>query len=515
MDNTRQVSITGAPNPEFDVGFQYQVITHMARDTKFFRTNMGWLKVEQFSRVECQLVLQTLYEFYGKYNKVPSVETMELYLADVIMPSGLITWTPEDLPNMCEMLAHIRSVASLEPDFYQDKMRKFVDEVAIYELMREAQTQGFGNQSELMMEGLEQIKRSNSSGGSLMPSSASADDPELMLTKDNVIRIPTGLRLLDNHLSGGLAPKEIGMVTACTGVGKTNALINFGLSAIIAGWNNLIITAEVPQAKMKRRFQAMSTGVVADFFKQAVCDWPDEIMEQYQWFLHPEYRYRGMDAFIDCSERKPTIAEIEQAIINWKDKVYEEHGQDARDKCRLVCVDWLDRISTTGMGISRNARSDELLTELPYRLGEVARRQEVALWTATQGTREADGQEVLRLQHTSGAYHKNDGLDVSLGLGRVNEEEDYNDEQAYYDVTNEDDDNCPPVDRDLVISLMKGRESAMAGSMSFKLYQGSSLRFWNSKSQCEQLGALTKDERYRYADNLAQAMGVKKQRVIL
>lgn len=515
MDNTRQVTITGAPNPEFDVGFQYQIITHMARDAKFFRSNMGWLKVEQFSRVECQLVLHTLYEFYNKYSTVPSFETMALYLTDEILPSGVITWTQEDMPRLCDLLTHVREVRTLEPDFYQDKMKRFVEEVEVYDLMREAQAQGFGNQSEMVLNGLERIRRSSSRRSSLMPSSASTGNHELMMTTEHVIRIPTGLRLLDMHLGGGLAPKQIGMVTACTGVGKTNALINFGLSGIIADWRSLIITAEVPQNKMKHRFQAMSTGIVADWFKKAVTEWPEEVMQQYQWFLHENYRWRGMDSFIDCSERRPTVAEIEQAIINWKEFVYEQHGDEGLNKCRLVCVDWLDRIDTKGLGISRDSRSDELLGELPYQLGEIARRQDVALWTATQGTREADGQEVLNLKHTSGAYAKNHALDVSVGLGRVNDDDTYNDTEDYGQVVNEDNDYCPPVDRDLVMSLMKGRESAKAGSMSFKFYQGSSLRFWNSRSHCEQLSKLSPEERYLYPDQLEKGMGIRKQRVTL
>ena len=124
------------------------------------------------------------------------------------------------------------------------------------------------------------------------------------------------------------------------------------------------------------------------------------------------------------------------------------------------------------------------------------------MWTATQGTREAVGQEVLNITHTSGAFHKNDALDVSLGLGRINDDETYNDEQEYGDVINEDDDECPPVDRDLVISLMKGRESSQAGVLSFKFYQGESLRFWNSKNQRDQVKDLSPEDR------LLRAMGI-------
>jgi hypothetical protein len=509
MGNTRQVSIQGAPNPEFDIGFQYQVVAHMARDEGFFRTNVGWLQVELFSRVECQLVLQAMYDFFSAYRTIPSLPTMELYLRDTIMPSGVITWTQEDLPALCSLLEHIHRLSKLESEFYQQKMQQFVREVKVYELMREAQEQGFGNQADAVLGGLEQIRRDNAHQGGIRISSASADDPELIMTREQQIRVPTGLMTLDKHLAGGLAPKEIGMVTACTGVGKTNALINFGLSAAVSGWRSLIITAEVPQPKMKRRFQAMATNITADYFKQAIRDWPEDVVKEYMFFVQPEYRFSGLDSFADLSNRRPSVAQIEEMVVMWKEQTFERYGAEEAEKCRLVCFDWLDRIESKGVGISQGARSDEILTEYPYLLGEIARRQDVGLWTATQGTREADGQEVLNLKHTSGAYHKNDGLDVSLGLGRVNDDDTYGDVEEYAQVVNEDDDSCPPVDRDLVFSLMKGRESSMAGCLSFKFYQGASLRFWNSKHDMERLKNFTAEER------LLQGMGQRKERVAL
>ena len=491
MDNTRQVAITGAPNPEFSPEFQYQIVTHMARDPSFFRNNYGWLKADHFSLIECQLVLQTLYEFYAKYHQVPALETMEMYMIDTIMPSGVVTWTQEDHPRLANLLAHIHGTATLSSTYYQEKLETFVQEVQIYNLMAEAQTQGFGNQSEMVIAGMEQIKReaaNRNTGGGF---SVSAGNPQLIMTREDRIRIPTGLRKLDVNLSGGLSPGELGMITACTGVGKTNAGINFGLSGIVAGWRALIITDEVPGPKMGRRYQAMVTGITADYFKWPVVDWPADVMQQYQFFMHPEFRWKGMEYIWDYSKRRPTIPEIEQAIISWKEHVRITYGEEEAAKCRLVIVDWLDRIATTGLGFSREAKSHEILTELPYQLGEVTRRQDVAMWT-----------EVLNITHTSGAFHKNDALDVSLGLGRINDDETYNDEQEYGDVINEDDDECPPVDRDLVISLKKGRESSQAGVLSFKLYQGESLRFWNSKNQRDQVKDLSPEDR------LLRAMGI-------
>jgi len=515
MDRTQQVQLAKAANPEFSPSFQYQLMAHMARDSSFFRTNCGWLRADHFSLLECQLVLTTLYDFYTRFNQQPSLTTMELHLTDEILPAGGLPWTPEDMPNLCNLLAHVHAVGRLEPDYYQSKLQTFIQEVEVNDLMKEAQLQGFGNQSTLVMDGLERIRMENANRGGIEMDSASEDDPELIITREEQVRIPTGLRRLDAHLSGGLAPTEVGMVTACTGVGKSNALTNFILSGILAGNRGLLITTELPKKKLKRRFQAMSMGIVADYFKAAVEDWPEEILYRYQHFLDPNYKHRGMDTFVDYSKREHTIPEIEQAIIQWKERVKQRHGEAEAQKCRLVCIDWLDHVSATGLGLSNNARTDEKLTALPKQFGFIARRTDTAIWTATQGTREADGQEVLQLKHTSGAYHKNDALDVSVGLGRVNDDGTYNDVENHWEVGNEDDDESPPCDRDLVLSLMKGRESAKAGAVSFKCYQGSSLRFWDNKSQMDQCASVAKDDPSQYVDQLANVMGNRRRKVIV
>jgi len=486
MNRTTQVTLAGAANPEFSSEFQYQLITHMARDPAFFRTNCGWLRVDHFSLLECQLVLSALYDFYGRFNKTPSLTTMRLHLLDEVLPMGGITWTQEDMPALCKLLEHVHRLPSLESDYYQHKLQTFVKEVEINDLMKEAQLQGFGNQSELVMNGLERIRQENAERGGIDMDSATVDDPELIISVQDQVRIPTGIRKLDAHLSGGLAPTEVGMVTACTGVGKSNAMTNFLLSGIISGYRGLLITTELPKAKMKRRFQAMSTGIVADYFKLAVETWPEAVLNQYQSFLNSGYAFRGYDTFVDYSKREHTMAEIEQAIIQWQERTKQCYGAEEAAKCRLVCIDWLDHVSTAGLGLAANVRTDEKLTALPKHFGFIARRTNTGIWTATQGTREADGKQVLQLNHTSGAYHKNDALDVSIGLGRANDDGTYQDVEEYNNVENDDSDKSPPCDRDLVISLMKGRESAKAGSVSFKIYQGASLKFWDHRAHAEQ-----------------------------
>jgi hypothetical protein len=468
--------------PEFSRDFQYQLAAHLVKDPAFARSASGWLKPSHFSMTECALLYGALLDFVERFRDHPSAHTLGVHLAERWLP-GARGVDDGDLNRLCTLFAHIHSLDKLEPEYYRSRLADFIREVEIHNLIGRTVDLPFGSRAGQVLEGVERIRSCTAGRGMIDVTSASGGDAELLMTEEECTRIPTGLRQLDVRLSGGLAPRELGMVTACTGVGKTNALINFHLSAILAGYRSLFITTELPAAKIKHRFIALSTGIDARHFKSPFPGWPREARERYGHFADKDYRYRGKDAFVDFSDRGHSIMEIEDAIGEWRNRVEKDMGKDQAALCISVDVDWLDYISSEGLGSGFDPKTHELLTEKARQLGFVARRTGTGIWTATQGTREADGREVLKLRHTSGAYHKNDALDISIGLGRENEDGTFNDLQNPCEVINEDSEEDIPCNRNLIVSVMKNRGGSGAGSASFRLFQGPSLRFWDSRNQ--------------------------------
>jgi hypothetical protein len=199
-------------------------------------------------------------------------------------------------------------------------------------------------------------------------------------------------------------------------------------------------------------------------------------------------------------DHRYTVEDINRAVGEWMTHVNKRCG--SVDNCKAVFVDWLDRLDPAGIRLTKQTREDTILKKMNEALGEIARKYGIALWTATQGTRQADGQDVLAMQHVAEGYHKNDPLDVSIGLGVIQKDDDglSADEAGVRCTISDDDDNAPPCDRDLTLSIMKNRDNPTAH---FNFYQGPTLKFWNSKTEAT--------ETTRYLDETNDAVGYMQQ----
>jgi hypothetical protein len=245
-------------------------------------------------------------------------------------------------------------------------------------------------------------------------------------------------------------------------------------SAIDHGYRALFLTLEMSYERVVRRYQAIAAHIDAQYYKIPVPEWPVDIQRRFAAILDPSYRNFGYATFVDMSQRTHSVDDIEAAIYAWREEIDRETG--STDTCRAVYVDWLDKLGNSGLTLTRNTREDVVLVKKNEKLGELARRHAVSMWTATQGTRDAVGREALEMKHTAGAFHKNDPLDISIGFGVVNDPNDAQQENMVY--LDDDDEEMPPCNRDMHCSIMKNRDNPTGG---FQFYQGPTLRFWDSR----------------------------------
>jgi hypothetical protein len=309
-------------------------------------------------------------------------------------------------------------------------------------------------------------------------------NPETPTVETIVERVPTALAVLNNLTSGGLGLGEIGMITACPGVGKTTALLNFMNTAIQFGHRALFITLELLGKRIKHRFQAIAGGVDSRVFKIPFEQWPQEMKDRYASIIQPDYKFRDYSAIVDCSLEPITLSVVDNIIADWKAHYDEQYaGKTGVPRCTAVYLDWLDMMAFGGLDVyagfntkSKDQKDHDLLTKMVYGLGRIAKKHNVALWTATQGNKSADGVEVLKMSHVAGAWLKNAGLDLSIGLAPIMIE----DNEIKSVIKNDDDMLAPPCDRELMGSIMKNRDNV--SDRSFRFYQGSTLKFHTSKS---------------------------------
>ena len=309
-------------------------------------------------------------------------------------------------------------------------------------------------------------------------------NPEPIMQATQFKRVPTCLKHLNTYTAGGLGFGELGMIVACPGIGKTTSLINFQVHATQTGYRTLFITLELTKQRIKHRSQSIMGHVPAGWLKKPLPEWPEEMLYRYSMVVNPAYPFFNYPSIVDMSTRRHSLADVEQAIAMWIESVVRSGGSAA--ECALVLIDWADYVDPSGITITKQTREDVILTKVLERLGLLARKYNVGIWTATQGTRQGDGLENIQMKHTANSYHKNDPVDISLGLGAL----DAQGRELGEALNNDDNEEMPACNRDLKFNIMKNRDNPPA---SFPFYQGQTLRYWNGRGQERMVEAALKN----------------------
>jgi replicative DNA helicase len=100
------------------------------------------------------------------------------------------------------------------------------------------------------------------------------DDPEARLKRmlEESPVLSTGWRDVDEALFGGISRKELLLVSATSGGGKSLTLANLSFNMIHQGYNVLYLSLELAEDVVAQRFDTMFTGISRKVWKQHVSE---------------------------------------------------------------------------------------------------------------------------------------------------------------------------------------------------------------------------------------------------
>lgn len=468
--------------------FQIKLLTNLMADEKFFADTVGLLHLTDFDLPACRLVFEIARAYYQRHKTLPPVGVLfsevELVIngVNVKYETMLQQTEHQSLTYVLESVSR-KSPTDIAVPYYKDELTPFLMHV------RMAQAhESCGSDPQAMIEATIKISDELRQVSSDDITFVNAMDP-IPETTASGVRSGTGVFKIDQFINNGLERKQMGMLVACTGVGKTCGLINFATNTALHHKYGLFITLELPALKIVERYQGILVHFDAELFTQPRHLWTPDVKWRMDYATSAAFPYRNNITVYDASVRATSVAEIEKIIIKWKAHLIEKQGL-SEDDCIVVYVDWLEKISSEGVrGITRNTNEAMAFKLILEALGEVARRQNVAIWTATQATRAAVGREVLDITHTAHSVHAHDPLDISMGLAPV-APPDKNLQNGV--IQNEDTwqtaadkgktDKRPPCNRFMNCSFFKTRYSSGVGK-TVQFYQGATLRFWDTQGQ--------------------------------
>ena len=219
--------------------------------------------------------------------------------------------------------------------------------------------------------------------------------------------ITTGWPHLDDVCGGGHGQKELGVIIAPTGAGKSMALVHLGATAVAQGHNVVYITLELASEVVGLRFDSCLSGIQLGALKR---------------------RKREVAKVVDGISGKlkikeyPTKTATTNTLRNYIEKLKRQGFEP--DVLVIDYADLLRPIDTQG-----GKRHD--LESIYEELRGIAQEYSLRVWTASQTNRSGLNAEIITMEAISEAFNKCFVADFIMTISRTVEDRNRNEGRVF------------------------------------------------------------------------------------
>ena len=379
--------------------FQQSLLKAIIEDRKYGDTIIEVLETKFFDNNSFRYIIENVKELYSSYGKIPNYETIS---QKIMSESG----------NKDSNRIHIDTLEQIKND---DKDTHFVKDRALNFCKQQNLRKELKNVNHIIENGnfeeyhkIEQIIQKALQVGT--------DDNDVVdvfydidsaLEKDFRLPIPTGIVGIDNLLKGGLGRGELGIILAPTGTGKTTILTKFANTAFNNDFNVLQIFFEDNRDNVRRKHFTIWTNVEPD-------DQPEYAEEVKEKVLEAQARSKGVLKMIKMSSDDATISKIKSKI---RKLMSEGFVPD------MLILDYVDCVSTDN---SINGEEWKGEGSVMRSLESMTTEFNMAIWTATQGSRDSISSEVVTSDQMGGSIKKAQIAHIIISIAKTLEQKEHN-----------------------------------------------------------------------------------------
>jgi replicative DNA helicase len=219
------------------------------------------------------------------------------------------------------------------------------------------------------------------------------------------VKYKTVFSSINKSLEGGLGSKELAMVVAPPGVGKSLYLVNQGVQSLIDGHNVLYISLEMSEDKIAQRFDSIMTLV-----PQAKLKDPKHqltVKERLDMF---QKEFKGRLVIKEYPTLMGSVNTIRSLLVQLKN-----HNEFVP---QVIIIDYLELLRST-RDIQHEYQAQQRIAE---ELRGLAMEQNVLVWTATQTNRQGRMKSIITDVELGDSYGKIRPCDFSMSLNQTEEE---------------------------------------------------------------------------------------------
>tara|TARA_R100000406_G_scaffold7036_1_gene4632 strand:- start:187 stop:1641 length:1455 start_codon:yes stop_codon:yes gene_type:complete len=213
--------------------------------------------------------------------------------------------------------------------------------------------------------------------------------------------VSTAWEEIDSITKGGLGKRELGVVVAPTGAGKSMALAHLGAMAVVKGKTVVHYTLELADTVVGQRYDSCITGIRLQ-----------DLMSMKESILGVIEHIPGQLIIKEYPTKSATTRTLNVHLEKLRQKGIEPD---------MVIVDYADLLKPTATGF----KSQELrhsLGNLYEELRGIAQTWDIPVWTASQTNRSGLNAEVITMESISEAFNKCFVADFICSISRTMED---------------------------------------------------------------------------------------------
>lgn len=400
---------------------QMKLVKSLIEDKELFANVYPILNESQFTEPNLIQIVKYLKTFYSQTMCVPSYKDIEIFLKE----------TAKDQDSINKL----RSVfVRLRGDELNDGQKTATDACVetlkrnealrvLKNGIRSIDDNGYSTDKiARISDGLQNIEKTADEGEAVM----AYDLIDRVFSTTPSQRIPTGIKELDEQMKGGLPKKNIGLLIAGTGVGKTTMGSIICCNAAIAGYRVLHIFFEDTVEDIGKKYYSNITHRYTSDYTSV------QDREKYKGEIlgDPKVNYALRNNLLPC-RMKNSETSVDD-IKNFAHKLVAVKGW----KPDMIFIDYISCLRTSTDSRIAIQNEFQALERCMKRIEAFSQDEDIAIWVAQQTNRDAFKEETSanqRIGNVQGSFRLTQPASFILYLNRNNSGGDINRANLYLD----------------------------------------------------------------------------------
>ena len=396
----------------FNENIQRGILYLLKSDKDFYLQIVNLVKPEFFEFPSHSKIFSAVRDHYEKYKKLPNDDFIEQQLQSCKSDRESI----HDYTDELEYINKLDTSAIDGEDYYLDLIESFAKREAMKDAIRQSliliKEDRMEETEDLVREALT-ISRSVDVGQQYF--SDLKDRWDRTHNAEERDKYKTLLPSLNKSLEGGLGEKELAMVIAPPGVGKSLWLVNQAVQSMTEGRKVLYVSLEMSEDKIAQRFDSVMTLI-----PQAQLKDPSTQLRVQERLSIFRTNFPGSRLVIkEFPTGTATVNTVRALLVQLRN--YEEFVPD------VIVVDYLELLRP----VRENQHEYQAQQRIAEELRGLSMESKVLVWTATQTNRQGRSVKIITDAELGDSYGKIRTCDFAVSLNQSEEEFDNGTMRAY------------------------------------------------------------------------------------